>query len=125
GGELDAGQQPGDDAAVGQRVDIRIGEVGAVVGCCRAGFAGDLHARPVSELIGVYARRQARTDAGGKDGAGGVGIKSAVFTEDVDPFGVRCAGFKHGAGHQVDVVVDVRVFGHHVGAQECGLGREL
>ena len=45
GGELDAGQQGGDGVAAGQRVDVGVGQVGAVVDAGRAQLDGQ-RARP-------------------------------------------------------------------------------
>ena len=44
----------------GQRVDVGVGQVGAVVGAGRAELDRELHARPGAELVGVHAVRRAR-----------------------------------------------------------------
>ena len=60
GGELGAGQQGGHRvAAAPERVDVGVGEVGAVVGGGRVEFDGELDAGAVAELVGVDPRMQA------------------------------------------------------------------
>jgi len=54
--ELDAGQQRGHGAAVGERVDVGGSEIGAVVDVCCCELDGKLHARPVGELGGHRMR---------------------------------------------------------------------
>ena len=44
----------------GQRVDVGVGQVGAVVGGGGAGLHRDLHAGPGAELVGVHPGDQAR-----------------------------------------------------------------
>ena len=65
GGELGAGEQCGDGVALSERVEVRFGEVGAVVGRRGVQFDGQLDAGSVAELVGMDPRVQPLGEAGG------------------------------------------------------------
>ena len=64
GGELHARQQRGDRVAAGQRVDVGVGEVGAVVDARRAELDRELHAGAGRELVAVHAQPEPGGPAG-------------------------------------------------------------
>ncbi len=119
GGELGAGEEGGDRVPLAQRVDVGVGEMGAVVGRGGVELHGELDAGAVRQLVGVDTGVEPFGAARGEDGAGLVAVEGAALAEDVDPAGVRGAGVQHRAGDQVDVagrVVGV-VRGDDVGAE--------
>ena len=64
------GQQRRDGVAAGERGDVRVVEVGAVIDGCRAQRDRELHALAGAELVAVHARQQAVRDAGREDARG-------------------------------------------------------
>ena len=119
GRELHAGQQPGHHAGVGEGGDVRVVEVGAVVGRGGADLGRDLDAGTGAELVRMDARPQPRGHAGREHRPRLVGAERAVLAEHVDPAGVRRAGLEHRAGDEVDVGRRRSAPpGHHVGAEE-------
>ena len=84
--------------AAGQRVDVVVAEVGAVVGARGTELDGEPHARAGRELVGVHPQAQPGVPAGLQDGAGLVGVervRGRRLAEHVDPPGVRGAGGEH------------------------------
>ena len=103
GRELRARQQGRDRRRPGQRVDVGVGEVGAVVDAGRAELDGEPHARARAELVGVQPRPPARARARPSGSPGPGRRRRPPVAEHVDPPRVRRAGVEHRAGHQVDV----------------------
>jgi len=127
GAELRAGQQGGDQAGGHDRVQVGVGQEGAVVGGrgARLGRHPDAGAR--AELVGVHPGGQAPGPARGQHGGGLVRAERPVLAEHVDPAGVRGAGVQHRAAHQVHVSGHVagELGRHHVRAEVGGLGSDL
>lgn len=92
GGELRARKQRGHRVALAERVDVRVGEVGAVVGRRGVELDGELDAGAVRQLVGVDPGVQPLGAARREDGAGLVAVEGALLAEHVDPAGVRGAG---------------------------------
>ena len=118
GGEVGGGEKGGDGVAVGERVDVGVGEVGAVVDRRRAELDGELDARAGAELVAVDAQAEPGGAAGLEHGARLVGVERALLAEDVDPARERRARSEHVAGDERDVVVGVGARGDDMGAEE-------
>ena len=95
-------------ADAGERVDVGIRQVGAVVGRRGLRLDRDLHTGAVAELVGVHPRLEPGGAPGREDGPGLVGVERAPLAEHVDPPGVRRARAQHRAADQVDVPGRVR-----------------
>ena len=112
----------------GERVDVRAGQVGAVVDARGAQLDGQRHPRAGAELVAVHPQAQARRAAGLEDGAGLVAVervRAARLAEHVDPSRVRGAGGEHRAGDQREVLVARRAGRNDVRPEERRLGRHL
>ena len=114
-----AGRKRGDGLAAGERVDVGVGQVGAVVDRGGAELDRELHAGPGAELVAVDAEAEPGGAARLEHGARLVGVERAVLAEDVDPASERRARGEHVAADERDVVVGrLVVRGHDVGAEE-------
>ena len=125
--ELHPGQQRGDRPRVAERVDVRVGQVGAVVDRGQPELGGEQHAGARAELAGVQPALQAVRRPGPEHRAGLVDVEGTLLAEGVDPARVRRRGLEHRAGHQLDVAGRViGVLGRDdVRAEERGLVGEL
>ena len=90
--------------AAGQRVDVGVGEVGAVVGAGGAELDGELHARARRPSWLACTRSPSPAARPGRRAPPGPRRRrrraASRLAEDVDPAGVRRAGGQHRAGHQ-------------------------
>ena len=75
----------------GQRVDVVVRQVGAVVGRRAPELDGELHPGTVAELVGVEPQPEPGGAAGLQHGAALVGVERSALAERVDPTGVRRA----------------------------------
>ena len=104
--ELHAGQQRRHGVAAGERLDVGVGEVGAVVDAGRAELDRELDARALAQLVAVHAQLQPRLPPGLEHPARLLaveGVRARRLAEDVDPPRVRGARAQHLSAHEVEV----------------------
>ena len=75
----------------GERLDVGVGGVGAVVDRRRPELDAELDTAAGAELTGVQSRHQTGRHPGGEDVAGFVDVEGTAIAEHVDPAGVRRA----------------------------------
>ena len=98
----------------GERGDVVVRQVGAVVHRRRAHLDRELDARPEAELVAVHAQAEARVAARLEHGARLVGVEGALLAEHVDPARVRPARVEHLAADELHVLVRAAlVLGRH------------
>ena len=86
GGEVGGRQERGNRAASGERRDVVVGEIGAVVDRCGADLDRELHAWARAELIAVHPQSESGGPAGLQDHrAGLLDVEGPALAEDVDP----------------------------------------
>ena len=126
GRELHAGQQGGDGAAVGQRVDVGVVEVGAVVDRDQAELGGQPDAGAVAELVGVQPSAQA--PGGARLGASARAWSASNAPRSQNTSTQRAYGAQASSIGPVTSATyssGVAALGHHVRAEERGLVGEL
>ena len=128
GGELGPGQQRGHSGRTGQRVDVGVGQMGAVVGAGRAELDRELR-RPGRRRAGWRGRGAAARPPCRPAGRPAPGRASNAPRSQNTSTHRACgaAAVEHLPAHQRDIVVGTaRELGrHHVRAEEGGLGGEL
>ena len=91
----------------GERVDVAVGQEGAVVDARGAELDREPHAVGLAELGGVHPRTEPLRDAGLEDATALVHRERPALAEHVDPPRVGRARVEHLADHEVDVRVAV------------------
>ena len=89
----------------GERRDVVVRQIGAVVDRRRAHLDRELHARPEPELVAVHAQAEARVAASLEHRAGLVDVERTLLAEHVDPARDGPAGVQHLAADELHVVV--------------------
>ena len=95
-----AGRNVATVSLAGQRVDVVVGQVRAVVGRGAPQLDGELHARAGPELVGVQPQAEPGGPPGLQHVPALVGVERAALAERVDPAGVRRGGGEHLAGRR-------------------------
>ena len=87
-----AGRKVATVSLAGQRLDVVVVEVGAVVDRGGAQLDREPHPGPRAELVAVHPQPEAGAAAGLEHRPRLVGVEGAALAEDVDPAAVRRAG---------------------------------
>ena len=127
GREVGGRQERRHGRAAGERVDVSVGEVRAVVDRRAAELDPEAHAVAVAELVGMQAQAEAVAAPRLEHRPALLGGERARLAEGVDPAGMGCAAVQHLPAHEGDVVVGPPgvLVGYDVGAEERRLRGEL
>ena len=100
-----AGRNVATVSLAGERLDVVVREIRAVVDRRGLQLDREPHARPEPELVAVHAQAEPGPPARLEHRPRLVGVERALLAEHVDPARVRPARVEHLAAHQVDVLV--------------------